>query len=154
MLLATRSASLEPAIVRAVGLEVAEDLEQVVVLVPEQLAGETIENLRASSRVAITMARTYDHRTFQLKADCLDVSLAGEAHRALAEGYRSAFAGQLEMVGIPRRITTRVRVWPCLALRLRVTDVFAQTPGPGAGERWHPFSDALEAGRGTRETLG
>ena len=38
-----------------------------------------------------------------------------------------------ERVGIPRAASSSWMMWPCVAVRLRVTALFSQTPGPGAG---------------------
>jgi hypothetical protein len=45
------------------------------------------------------------------------------------EGFRSA----LEYIGISRQITSGWVAWPAVAVRLKTTAVFEQTPGPGTG---------------------
>lgn len=134
MLLATRDAQLVPAIIRPLGAEVDPDRTHVTFFIPAVRAAQTLENLRVAPRVAVTFSRTYDHRTYQLKGDCVGVAEATDAQRAVIEAYRAGLSVQFEQVGIPRRVTARVAYWPAWAIRLRVTDLFDQTPGPGAGE--------------------
>ena len=56
------------------------------------------------------------------------------------------FLGSLEQIGIPRVATRAWVTWPAVAIRLRATAVFNQTPGPGTGA---PFTGAgPEPGRG------
>jgi len=43
------------------------------------------------------------------------------------------FLTQLEMIGIPRVSATNWTTWPAVAIRLKVTTIFEQTPGPQAG---------------------
>jgi hypothetical protein len=40
---------------------------------------------------------------------------------------------RLTMIGLPLSTLERWEVWPCVAVRLRVTALFNQTPGPNAG---------------------
>jgi hypothetical protein len=134
MLLATRDAQLEPTGIRAVGLEVEADRTHVTVFVPAVRAARTLADLKVAPRVAVTLSRPYDHRTYQLKGDCVGIAEATSEQRAVIEAYRAGLAVQFDHVGIPRRVTARVAYWPAWAIRLRVTHVFNQTPGPGAGE--------------------
>ena len=43
------------------------------------------------------------------------------------------FLRQLEIIGTPGESTRTWITWPCVAIRLRVTALYSQTPGPDAG---------------------
>jgi hypothetical protein len=43
------------------------------------------------------------------------------------------FLRGVEAIGIPRAAFERWVTWPAVAIRLRVTSLFDQTPGPQAG---------------------
>ena len=44
-----------------------------------------------------------------------------------------AFLADLARIGFPALATDGWATWPAMAIRLRVTALFSQTPGPGAG---------------------
>jgi hypothetical protein len=43
------------------------------------------------------------------------------------------FLAQLSLVGLPPIVATNWNAWPCMAVRIKVTSLFNQTPGPNAG---------------------
>jgi hypothetical protein len=44
------------------------------------------------------------------------------------------FLGQLDTIGLAGTASTSTwSVWPCVAVTIRVTQIFSQTPGPEAG---------------------
>ncbi len=92
-------------------------------------------NARASSRMAITVSHPPTHRTYQIKGAVLDVRDATADDRPLIEKYVDDFADLLATVGLPRHITRRLTCWPAFAIDIDIGEVFAQTPGPGAGSR-------------------
>ena len=57
------------------------------------------------------------------------------ADAELQQRYLAAFVDQLYMVGVPRALGRRMRTAPSVAVTFEVEEVFAQTPGPGAGRR-------------------
>ena len=58
-----------------------------------------------------------------------------EDDRAAVDAYLGAHGPVLGFVGVPLSVVKRVAVWPAWAIDVAVTDLFKQTPGPGAGER-------------------
>lgn len=134
MTLATRDAERMPECARAFGARVHPDRTHLTIYVPCSTAGRTLANLAIEPRIAVSFSRTHDHRTYQLKGTATARD-AREDERSMIESYRASFASSLDLSGIPRRLTMRARVWPAIALELEISDVFAQTPGPGAGAR-------------------
>ena len=61
--------------------------------------------------------------------------LARDDEATFVRQWFDAFAGNLERIGVPRRLTRRVACWPAFAVTMRVEHVFDQTPGPKAGSR-------------------
>ena len=57
-----------------------------------------------------------------------------EAHeRELIRPQFEGYLASLERIGIPARRGGQLGAWPAVAIRLRATAVFEQTPGPAAG---------------------
>jgi hypothetical protein len=133
MVVGTRDADLRPEVARAVGLRVEADGAEATVFVPVSTGADTLANLEANGRIALTCSRPADHRTLQLKGGVLEIRAADERDRGDIERYRQDFAEVLGYVGVPPRLTGRVQAWPCHAVRFRVEALFQQTPGPGAG---------------------
>jgi hypothetical protein len=95
---------------------------------------QTLANLRDNGRAAVTVARLADYRTFQLKGVCLGVRAAREDERPSIARQHDAFAraADFEQLG---HVVRSWSYWPCVAIDLRVEQVFAQTPGPGTGQK-------------------
>lgn len=132
--LASRDGSLLPESVRAVGYRIDPGRRTLRVFVPHATAARTVENLRAHPRAAIAASHPPDHRSLQLKGHVVAITEADEDDRAAALKYLGAAMPLLEGFGIPRSILRRVAWWPAWAIEVAVTDLFDQTPGPGAGE--------------------
>jgi hypothetical protein len=129
----TRDERLEPCGCRATALKVEDDGKHAVVYVPKAASTRIFENLRANGRVAISMARPADERAVQVKGLMLFSWDAKAEEEAFARVQWAGFLGQLEGIGLPGAATSSWNVFPCVAVRLKVTAVFNQTPGPDAG---------------------
>ena len=133
---ATRDAQMMPESMLAMGLEPHGDRAGVTVYLPANLAQATLKNLEANAAIAVTLSRASDHRTLQLKGKCQRVRPSTDADREKQLVFRAALTEQLAFVGVPRSATRRLVWWPSIAVEVEVSDVFVQTPGPRAGERW------------------
>jgi hypothetical protein len=58
---------------------------------------------------------------------------ASARERKTIERQWDALLDNLAQIGIPRAATASYKLWPSVAIRIRVTALFSQTPGPGAG---------------------
>ena len=118
---------------RGVAVQVADDREHVDVYI----AAVAFERLRAplesTRQVAIVFGRPRDDRSCQLKGTLVSVRQADSGERAAAHAQWDAFMAALDAIGISRRLAERWTWWPALVVRVRVTAVFEQTPGPNAG---------------------
>ncbi len=129
----TRNEQLLPAGCRATAIKVEDDGRHVVVFVPKSAAPAVFENLRTNGRIAVSMARPADDRAAQVKGLMMFSWDANPDEEALARAQWAGFLAQLDGIGLPGIATSSWRVFPCRAVRVKVTAVFNQTPGPDAG---------------------
>jgi hypothetical protein len=132
---ATRSADLTPESIVGMGIVVHQNRRAITVYVPTEIAALTLANLADNGQVAVTVINPVDHRAVQLKGRCLGIRDSNESDRELQELYRAAFAASFAAIGIPRVLTRALPWWPSTAVSFEVRDLYAQTPGPRAGER-------------------
>jgi hypothetical protein len=119
---------------RAVGVTVTEAGKCARVYLPCANAKRTVENLLATRRIAVTLAKPPTHRTVQLKGELLHIGQATEADRTEIERLFATFLDDLAYIGVPRALIVRTNRWPCWSVDFSVVDVFEQTPGPRAGK--------------------
>jgi len=111
------------------------DREHVTVFLPVDAARGALAKLRAHPEVAMLFDLPTEHRVRQLKGRYLRSRRARAAERAEIERQVDGFRSDLEAIGIPRALSGGWKLWPCTAIEVQVTEVYEQTPGPGAGER-------------------
>lgn len=104
-----------------------------LVFVPTIGAQPVLEDLRAQGRAALVFARPQDDRACQVKGTFESVRDAEERERPEIERQWAGFRRQLDLIGTPGEGAREWISWPCVAVRLRVTALFSQTPGPDAG---------------------
>lgn len=131
----TRDANLEPNGTRATAIKAGEDGGHVIVYVPEVAEPRVLPNLEANRQIAVVLVRVRDERSCQLKGVFTGARAAGEDERPFVMDQWDRFIQNIEQIGLPRTVTGHWKVWPCLAIRLQVTSLFDQTPGPKAGAR-------------------
>jgi hypothetical protein len=129
----TRDGKLEPDGAVAWAVQVHEGGGRLTVFLHEIAAREMLRNLKSHPEIAIDLDQPTSHRACQVKGIYLSSRRARPAERAVVESQLEGFATDLEAIGIPRPMTRAWKVWPCVALELRVTQLFEQTPGPGTG---------------------
>lgn len=131
--LGTRDSGLEPSGVRAVAAAVEADGAHLVVYVATVAAGRVLPDLEANRQAAVSFGRPVDERACQVKGVFVTSRDAGEAERARVVAHWESFLSNLEQIGVQRAAYARWATWPCVAIRLRVTALFEQTPRPGTG---------------------
>ena len=104
-----------------------------VAYVPALASRLVLADLQANRQAAIAIARPVDDKACQIKGQFVESWSATEAERAFVMQQWQGFRNQLEMVGLPSAAATNWVAWPCVAVRIRVTALFNQTPGPNAG---------------------
>ena len=129
----TRTARLEPNGARVAAVKVEDDGLHLVAYVPETAVTRVLADLRATGPAALVFARPIDDRACQVKGIFVDARPALPAEREVIAAQWDRFLANLEQIGIPRVASRGWITWPAVALRLRATAVFEQTPGPAAG---------------------
>ena len=131
---ATRDGDLEPDGAAALAVRVHEDRAGLTVFFVPEAAAEMLRNLKSHPEIALDLDLPTTHRACQVKGRHFSARPAREEERPEIERQVDAFLADLEAIGIPRAMTAGLKTWPCTALEVRVTELFEQTPGPGAGE--------------------
>ena len=131
--LGTRNASLEPWGARVTAVTVDADGSHVTAYVPKVAAGRVLRDLEDNGLAALVFVRPTDDRACQVKGTFVGSRAARSPERSAVMAQWDHVLGTLERIGIPRALSNAWTTWPAVALRVRVTDLFNQTPGPGAG---------------------
>jgi hypothetical protein len=131
--LGTRNAQLQPNGARVAAVRVDDDRVHVVAYVAKAAAKRLLADLESNGQAALSFGRPVDDRACQLKGVFVNVRSATPKERPFIDAQWSAFLGQLETIGIPRAAAAGWTTWPAVAIRLRATALFNQTPGREAG---------------------
>jgi hypothetical protein len=134
-MMATRDGKLSPDGAVAWAARVHDDRAHLTVYLHDAAARQMLRNLETWPEIALDLDLPTTHRACQVKGVFVKSRRARAAERPVVERQVEAFAADLEAIGIPRVLGTGWEPWPCTAIEVRVTDLFEQTPGPGAGER-------------------
>lgn len=129
----TRNARLEPDGARGAAVLVEPDGQHLLVFVAEIAASRLMENLRSNGQIAIGFGRPEDDRACQVKGVVVAIRPAERSERAAVERQWQGFMEQFQKIGIPPAVASGWAYWPAVAIRVKVTAVFEQTPGPQAG---------------------
>ena len=132
--IATRDGGLSPNGTRVWAVVVDPDREHVTAYVRDVAAERILEDLREHAEVALAISRPSDDRSCQVKGVFLESRSADAEEREVIRRQAEGFKENLESIGFPRLMTSHWASWPSVALRIRVRELFSQTPGPGAGE--------------------
>lgn len=131
----TRDAALMPDCTRAWGIRLGKDRKSVTIFLTETISRQTLLNMRENGLVAISCTRPTDHVACQLKGRLRAIRSAGPRDREQIRTWHREFTGELVAIGVPAALCEAWITEPALAVEIDVTDVFLQTPGPGAGEK-------------------
>src|SRR5919201_3077316 len=134
VIIGTRNAALMPECTRAWGIRVTADGKATVFLA-ETISQRTLENLRENGLIAISCTRPTDHVACQLKGRVRSIRPASAADRDAARQWHREFIGEIIAIGVPAELCEAWIAEPTVSVEVDVTDVFEQTPGPGAGEK-------------------
>jgi hypothetical protein len=133
--IAVRDGRMAPDGTRAWAVTVDPDRSHVVAFVLSKTAGPILRKLEAHPQVALGFDRPTDNRACQIKGTFVGSRRCRLSERDEVERQLGGFFEELGKLGIPQAAFAGWKLWPCVAVRIRVTDLFHQTPGPGAGER-------------------
>ncbi len=131
--LGTRDAELRPHSARVSALRVEDDAAHVVAFVPERGAAVVLRDLESNGQAALFAGRPPDNVAYQLKGTFAGARSARDDEHAFVEQFWNSFLEALTAIGFDRTVFRHWPIWPSVAVRVHVTAVFSQTPGPGTG---------------------
>ena len=129
----TRDEQLRPSGARAAAVVVESGGEHMLVFVADVAVARLLDDIKRNGQLAVDFGRPEDDRACQVKGSVVEVRAARPDERALVLRQWQGFLNQLERIGIPRQMATGWAHWPATVIRIKVTAVFEQTPGPLAG---------------------
>jgi hypothetical protein len=139
---ATRDRSLRP---RAHGLSgwfVTDEARELVCLVSRGFTEGLLPSLEENGQFAAAFEHIGPHETYQFKGSYAGSRPPTPEDHALWERLRARFAASLKGIDPNMGLTD---AWlrdyippPEIVVRMRVREIFLQTPGPGAGRRLVP----------------
>jgi hypothetical protein len=135
VMVGTRNSSLMPECTRAWGIRVGTKRDSVTIFLSKAFAGHTLENLRDNGQIAVTCTRPTDHVTCQLKGQVKSMKSVISADREVSRRWHREFIAELKAIGVPPALGEAWIAEPTVAVEITVSDVFDQTPGPGAGKK-------------------
>lgn len=129
----TRDGRLRPNGARALAVRVDEGGTEVVVYVVKAAAVRVLPDLRMNRQAAVAFGRPTDDRACQVKGVFLSARPARDDERAFVLAQWAGFVDKMARIGVPGQALAAWPTWPAMAIRLRTTALFEQTPGPAAG---------------------
>ena len=134
----TRNERMEPSGARVNAVRVDDDGVHLVAYLSKVAAERVLANLKANGQVALSFGRPIDERACQVKGVYVSSRATRVQERPIVIKQWDAFLRNLEYIGIPRAGGERAVLWPSLAIRVKATAFFEQTPGPQAGTAMSP----------------
>jgi hypothetical protein len=129
----TRDAEGRPHGARAVAARVDDDGRHVDVYIADVAYARLKAALAASGQTAMVFCRPTDDRACQVKGMLVGVRAAEPSEQSFAFAQWDGFMASLDGIGISPRLADRWTRWPAHVIRVEVTAIFEQTPGPKAG---------------------
>ena len=129
----TRDGRLRPNGCVVTAVRVEEEGRHLVAFIPKAVTPAVFDDLRSNGQAAISLTRPADDKAVQVKGEFLSLEDVSAADEQFARDQWGGFLKQLDLIGLPGRATATWTLWPCVAVRIKVTAIFSQTPGPEAG---------------------
>ncbi len=131
----TANTTRRPGIARGVGAWRASDRDTIELVLSAWQWPETIANIEANGRIAVTFSRPSDYVTYQIKGMAtLRPANDGEIERSA--GYTVAIVSALMRNGLlPEIIAPWLTTRDAMVATIRISSVYVQTPGAQAGTR-------------------
>ncbi|MCC6609449.1 MAG: hypothetical protein IT515_07215 [Burkholderiales bacterium] len=138
VIVASRDAHNTPTLVRALACRVSPDRRRVTVFLSASQAAALVAALRAIGAIAVVFSQPSTHRTIQLKGrDAAFTPLAPDDRERMTEQI-ALLVAELTALGHPEGMVRAFLDFApddVVAVAFTPAEAYAQTPGPGAGER-------------------
>jgi hypothetical protein len=132
--LGTRNEALRPNGCRVTAVRVEDQGRHLVAFLPKVATALVLADLRSNGQAAVSFARPTDDRAVQVKGEFVSERDADPSEESFVLGQWQALLRELDAIGLAALTSTSTwLMWPCVAVTIRVTAVFSQTPGPEAG---------------------
>ncbi|TJY59456.1 hypothetical protein E4T66_13805 [Sinimarinibacterium sp. CAU 1509] len=135
---ASRDAQLRPSVARCCGARVSADRAEIRVLLVRAQTAALLADVEACGEVAAVFSNVDSHRTLQIKASGARVVDADVDDIEAARTYLRKFIASLDAIGHAPEFTEiflGIDENDLVAVVMRPSAQFVQTPGPGAGQR-------------------
>ena len=130
----TRDAAMRPNGCRVTAVRVEDQGRHLVAYLPKAATPAVLDDLRSNGQAAVSFARPTDDRAVQVKGEFISVRDADAAEEAFVMDQWGGLIRELDAIGLAALTSTNTwLMWPCVAVTIRVTAIFSQTPGPEAG---------------------
>jgi hypothetical protein len=130
----TRNERMEPNGCRVTALRVEDQGTHLIAYLPKAATQAVVQDLQTNGQAAISVARPADDRAVQVKGVFVSLRDAEPSEESFVMAQWDALKKQLDMIGFNASTsTTSWSIWPCVAVKIRVTNIYSQTPGPDAG---------------------
>jgi hypothetical protein len=134
VLVATGDKERRPHVTYGWGPRVHADGSTVDVFVDSVRADQTLANLRANGRIAMTVAHPVYVRSVQFKGRFQGIGEGTSEDSAWVQRHRDAFLVSTSLIGDPPEVIRRLWTEDVVRLSFVVERAFDQTPGPEAGK--------------------
>jgi hypothetical protein len=135
---ASRDRRFVPSLARSAGCRLSPDHRHVTILLLRSQARQLLRDVADTGAIAVVFSEPSTHRTIQLKGSDARIDTVQPADTAVADGHRTAFADDIIPLGYVRELAYAIHGFTpddLVAVTFTPTDIFQQTPGPGAGVR-------------------
>lgn len=140
----TRNRDLVPFGHRISGWRIGADRRTLTAFTPEPVTAGVVESLQENGELALTVEAFPAHETYQFKGRYLSHRPADRGDIAIVDRIRERFVRNMRTIfpALPERIAGAFTSKPAFAVEFEVSEIYVQTPGPGAGARIVPPADA------------
>jgi hypothetical protein len=140
----TRNRDLVPFGHRVSGWCIGADGRTLTAFTPEPFTPGLVESLQENGELALTVEAFPAHETYQFKGRYLSHRPAHRDDIAIVDRIRERFVKNMRTIFtvLPEGIAGAFTSKPVLAVEFEVSEIYVQTPGPGAGARIVPPAEA------------
>lgn len=132
--LCNRNDRLVPDVVRLMGAQVEPDGRHVLAYVPGPSGSGVLANLAITPRLTLLVGHVYTYEAYQVKGTYTGHRACTPAEVEYQRAYVAGFADGLVQQQLPReKIVAAYFRQPSFAVRLRVEELYEQTPRKGTG---------------------
>lgn len=136
ILLSTRDSAHRAGIARGSGVRFDRRNGQIHVLLCRSQWPDVAGNAETGAPIAMTAVRPSDYRAFQIKGVIRSVAPASGEEQQRAMAYVNRMLDVMSELGVTKlQLSHTLTDQDLVRISFLPTDLFAQTPGPGAGQR-------------------